>query len=152
MHAPRKHLDRQIVTQAEHHRGIPLGVSRPDSKTLLHLQQSAPVVEIRPLLLTRAPQREVDNNHRRTVARHAKHAGLESSGGASVAWNPIQAEFTKNSYIGMHRFWSVNGGALLNGPSACSYPVCQQTILIKDIHVYIFPPSKDGRVKCERQL
>jgi hypothetical protein len=45
-HAPRKHV---IVTQAEHHKGIPLGVRRPDSKTLVHLQQSAPVVEIRPL-------------------------------------------------------------------------------------------------------
>jgi len=39
-HAPRKHV---IVTQAEHHQGIPLGVRRPDSKTLVHLQQSAPV-------------------------------------------------------------------------------------------------------------
>lgn len=38
-----------IVTQAEHHEGIPLGVRRPDSKTLVHLRQTAPVVEIRPL-------------------------------------------------------------------------------------------------------
>jgi hypothetical protein len=44
--APRKHV---IVTQAEHHKGIPLGVRRPDGKTLVHLQQSAPVVEVRPL-------------------------------------------------------------------------------------------------------
>jgi transposase len=45
-HAPRKH---GIVTQSEHHRGIPLGIRRPDSKTLVHLQQSAPEVEVRPL-------------------------------------------------------------------------------------------------------
>jgi transposase len=44
--APRKHV---IVTQAGHHEGIPLGVRRPDSKTLVHLRQTAPVVEIRPL-------------------------------------------------------------------------------------------------------
>lgn len=44
--APRKHV---IVTQAEHHEGIPLGARRPDSKTLVHLRQTAPVVEIRPL-------------------------------------------------------------------------------------------------------
>ena len=44
--APRKHA---IVTQAGHHEGIPLGAHRPDSKTLVHLRQTAPVVEIRPL-------------------------------------------------------------------------------------------------------
>jgi transposase len=44
--APRKHV---IVTQAGHHEGIPLGARRPDSKTLVHLRQTAPVVEIRPL-------------------------------------------------------------------------------------------------------
>jgi transposase len=44
--ASRKHV---IVTQAEHHEGIPLGVRRPDGKTLVHLRQTAPVVEIRPL-------------------------------------------------------------------------------------------------------
>ena len=44
--ASRKHA---IVTQAEHHEGIPLQVRRPDSKTLVHLCQTAPVVEIRPL-------------------------------------------------------------------------------------------------------
>jgi transposase len=43
---PRKHV---IVTQPEHHEGIPLGVHRPGSKTLVHLRQTAPVVEIRPL-------------------------------------------------------------------------------------------------------
>lgn len=44
--APRKHA---IVTQPEHHKGIPLGGQRPDAKTLVHPRQSAPVVEIRPL-------------------------------------------------------------------------------------------------------
>jgi len=44
--ASQKHV---IVTQAEHHEGIPLGVHRPDSKMLVHLRQTAPVVEIRPL-------------------------------------------------------------------------------------------------------
>jgi hypothetical protein len=38
-----------IVTQPEHHEGIPLGARRPDRKTLVHLRQTAPVVEIRPL-------------------------------------------------------------------------------------------------------
>jgi transposase len=46
MRAPRKHV---IVTQPEHHEGIPLGTVRPDRKTLVHLRQTAPVVEIRPL-------------------------------------------------------------------------------------------------------
>lgn len=39
----------QVVTRAEHHAGIPLGTRRPDAKTLVHLRQTAPVVEIRPL-------------------------------------------------------------------------------------------------------
>lgn len=43
--AARKHL---VVTQAEHHRGIPLG-ARVDRKILVHIQNTAPVVEIRPL-------------------------------------------------------------------------------------------------------
>jgi transposase len=43
--APRKHV---IMRNAEHHEGIPLGV-RQERKTLVHLQQTAPVVEIRPL-------------------------------------------------------------------------------------------------------
>jgi len=43
--APRRHL---IVTQALHHQGIPLGARR-ESKTLIHLTESAPVVEVRPL-------------------------------------------------------------------------------------------------------
>ncbi len=38
----------QIVTHSEHHQGIPLGVSRT-GKTLIHIQQGAPVVEQRPL-------------------------------------------------------------------------------------------------------
>ncbi|HVP42931.1 MAG TPA: IS21 family transposase [Terriglobales bacterium] len=37
-----------VVTQAEHHRGIPLG-ARHERKTLIHIQDTAPVVEIRPL-------------------------------------------------------------------------------------------------------
>src|SRR5580698_600742 len=40
-----KHL---VVTQPEHHRGIPLGV-RQEHKILIHIQDTAPVVEIRPL-------------------------------------------------------------------------------------------------------
>jgi hypothetical protein len=43
--APRKHA---VITAAEHHRGIPLG-ARQERKTLIHIQDSAPVVEIRPL-------------------------------------------------------------------------------------------------------
>ncbi len=38
----------QVVTQSEHHQGIPLGSPRT-GKTLIHMQQSAPVVEQRPL-------------------------------------------------------------------------------------------------------
>ena len=38
----------QVVTQNEHHQGIPLGSPR-NGKTLIHIQQSAPVVEQRPL-------------------------------------------------------------------------------------------------------
>lgn len=38
----------QVVTQKEHHQGIPLGSPRT-GKTLIHIQQSAPVVEQRPL-------------------------------------------------------------------------------------------------------
>jgi len=37
-----------VVTQAEHHRGIPLSGSRGD-KILIHLRETAPVVETRPL-------------------------------------------------------------------------------------------------------
>jgi transposase len=37
-----------VVTQTEHHGGIPLGV-RSERKILVHLQDTAPVVEIRPL-------------------------------------------------------------------------------------------------------
>lgn len=43
--APRKHA---IMRHAEHHEGIPLG-ARQDRKTLVHIRQTAPVVEIRPL-------------------------------------------------------------------------------------------------------
>jgi hypothetical protein len=47
LHAPaqRRH---QVVTQSEHHQGIPLG-GPSTGKTLIHIQQSAPVVEQRPL-------------------------------------------------------------------------------------------------------
>lgn len=43
--APHKHA---VVTQTEHHHGIPLG-ARTERKILIHLQDTAPVVEIRPL-------------------------------------------------------------------------------------------------------
>jgi transposase len=43
--ATRRH---QVVAQNEHHQGIPLGGPR-QGKTLVHIQQSAPVVEQRPL-------------------------------------------------------------------------------------------------------
>jgi transposase len=47
VHAPalRKH---EIVRNPEHHAGIPLG-ARQERKTLVHIRQTAPVVEIRPL-------------------------------------------------------------------------------------------------------
>ena len=38
----------QVITQKEHHHGIPLGGPRT-GKTLIHIQQGAPVVEPRPL-------------------------------------------------------------------------------------------------------
>jgi len=44
--ALRKH---QVVTQSGHHEGIPLGAQRRDGKTLIHIRDTAPVVEIRPL-------------------------------------------------------------------------------------------------------
>ena len=37
-----------VVTHPEHHRGIPLG-ARGERKTLIHIQDTAPVVEVRPL-------------------------------------------------------------------------------------------------------
>jgi transposase len=43
--APHKHV---VVTQADHHRGIPLG-GRHERKILVRIQDTAPVVEIRPL-------------------------------------------------------------------------------------------------------
>ena len=43
--APHKHV---IMRNAEHHEGIPLG-ARQERKTLVHIRQTAPVVEIRPL-------------------------------------------------------------------------------------------------------
>jgi hypothetical protein len=44
--AQRKH---SVLTFAPHHQGIPLGVRRAESKILIHLRQSAPVVETRSL-------------------------------------------------------------------------------------------------------
>jgi hypothetical protein len=38
----------QLVTQHEHHHGIPLGNKHP-GKTLIHIEQNAPVVQHRPL-------------------------------------------------------------------------------------------------------
>jgi hypothetical protein len=37
-----------VIRKAEHHEGIPLG-ARQERKTLVHIRQTAPVVEIRPL-------------------------------------------------------------------------------------------------------
>jgi hypothetical protein len=45
LEAERKH---QVMRQHEHHAGSPLGVRRP-AKTLIHLRETAPVVEIRSL-------------------------------------------------------------------------------------------------------
>src|SRR5262249_35303786 len=39
----------QVVTQAEHHAAIPLGNTGRGNKILVHLRETAPVVEIRPL-------------------------------------------------------------------------------------------------------
>lgn len=44
--APRKH---SVVTQADHHRSIPLGTGRNVGKILIQVRQTAPTVEIRPL-------------------------------------------------------------------------------------------------------
>lgn len=46
-HAPaaKRH---QVITIGEHHENIPLG-NRTTGKTLVHIQQAAPVVEQRPL-------------------------------------------------------------------------------------------------------
>jgi len=43
--AARKHM---VLTQVEHHHGIPLG-ARAETKILIRIQDTAPVVEIRPL-------------------------------------------------------------------------------------------------------
>jgi len=45
LEAERKH---QVMRQHDHHAGIPLGARQP-AKTLLHLRETAPVVEIRSL-------------------------------------------------------------------------------------------------------
>lgn len=47
VHNQSSHTHR-VVTQAEHHRGIPLG-ARAEAKILIHIQDMAPMVEIRPL-------------------------------------------------------------------------------------------------------
>jgi transposase len=46
-HDPARHKH-VVVTQAEHHRGIPLG-ARQEQKIQVHIRDTAPVVEIRPL-------------------------------------------------------------------------------------------------------
>jgi transposase len=48
VHAPaeRRH---QVITRREHHEGLPLGAASSSGKTLIHMQQSAPVVERRSL-------------------------------------------------------------------------------------------------------
>jgi hypothetical protein len=43
--AARKHV---VVTEAEHHREIPLG-ARQQNKTVIQIRDTAPVVEVRPL-------------------------------------------------------------------------------------------------------
>ena len=44
--AERQH---QVITQGEHHAAIPLGNTGREQKILVHLRETAPVVEIRPL-------------------------------------------------------------------------------------------------------
>ena len=39
----------QLIRVPEHHHGIPLGASGPSTKILIHIQQAAPVVEVRSL-------------------------------------------------------------------------------------------------------
>jgi hypothetical protein len=39
----------QVVTQFEHHRGIPLGSQSRGEKILIHVRETAPVVETRSL-------------------------------------------------------------------------------------------------------
>jgi hypothetical protein len=39
----------QVITRREHHEGIPLGAVSSGGKTLIHIQQNAPVVERRSL-------------------------------------------------------------------------------------------------------
>jgi len=46
---PRASGKHQIMTVPEHHQGIPLGIRGRSTKTLVHIQQTAPVVEVRPL-------------------------------------------------------------------------------------------------------
>jgi hypothetical protein len=46
---PRTSGKHQIVTLPEHHHGIPLGTRGPSTKILIHIQQTAPTVEVRSL-------------------------------------------------------------------------------------------------------
>ena len=39
----------RVVTCSEHHSGIPLGAKRRDNKIVVHIRETAPVVEARPL-------------------------------------------------------------------------------------------------------
>ena len=46
---PRALGKHQIITRPEHHHGIPLGTRGPSTKILIHIQQTAPTVEVRSL-------------------------------------------------------------------------------------------------------
>jgi transposase len=46
---PRASGKHQIIRVPEHHHGIPLGTRGPSSKILIHIQQTAPTVEVRSL-------------------------------------------------------------------------------------------------------
>ena len=51
----------RVITQAEHHRGIPLGSQHGSNKVLVHLRETAPVVEVRSLV---AYENAVTGGHR----------------------------------------------------------------------------------------
>lgn len=44
-----KAVRHRTITEPEHHRGIPVTDRRSDGKILVHLRETAPVVEVRPL-------------------------------------------------------------------------------------------------------
>lgn len=39
----------QVITRVEHHEGIPLAAKQNGGKTLIRIQQGAPIVQVRPL-------------------------------------------------------------------------------------------------------